>query len=49
MSGPYLAWTDRGRCPYLYHNVGGDLVSPPLGMRSSVPLGGKSKRIGGVE
>ena len=42
MSGPYLSWADRGRCPYLYHNVRRDLVSPPLGMRSSVPLGGKS-------
>ena len=48
VTGPYLAWTDTKRCPYLYHNVGGDLVSPPLGMRSSVPLGGKSSRIGGV-
>ena len=48
MSGPYLGWYDKGKCPYLYHNVGGDLVSPPLGMRSSVPLGGKSSRTGGV-
>ena len=49
MSGPYLSWTDGGRHPYLYHIVGGDLVSPPLGMRSSVPLGGESSRIGGVQ
>ena len=48
VSGPYLAWVDKHKCLYLYHNVGGNLVSPPLGMRSSVPLGGKSSRIGGV-
>ena len=46
VSGPYLAWVDKHKFLYLYHNVGGDLVSPPLGMRSSVPLGGKSSRIG---
>ena len=44
MSGPYLGWADIGKCPYLYHDVGGDLVSPPSGMRSSVPLGGESSK-----
>jgi hypothetical protein len=41
VSGPYLSWADRSYANYLYHNVSGDLVHPPSGMRSSVPLGGE--------
>ena len=41
MSGPYLGWADMDKSPYLYRDVEGDLLSPPKGMRSAVPLGGK--------
>ena len=44
MSGPYLGWADTGSCPYLYRDVDGDLLSPPKGMRSAVPLGGECGR-----
>ena len=42
MSGPYVSWADRTHANYLYHDVSGDLMHPPSGMRSSVPLGGKA-------
>ena len=41
MSGPYVSWADRDRASYLYHDVSGNLIHPPSGMRSSVPLGGE--------
>ena len=41
VSGPYLGWADEGKCPYLYRDVVGDLLSPPSGVRSAVPLGGE--------
>ena len=41
VSGPYVGWADTGHCNYLYHDVSGDLIHPPSGMRSSVPLGGE--------
>lgn len=42
VSGPYVSWDDcaKGYANYLYHDVAGDLIHPPSGMRSSVPLGG---------
>lgn len=41
VSGPYVGWADRSHANYLYHDVSGDLIHPPSGMRSSVPLGGE--------
>ena len=41
VTGPYVGWADTGMCNYLYQLIGNDLVHPPSGMRSSVPLGGK--------
>ena len=41
VSGPYLGWADLDKSPYLYRDVDGDLLSPPKGMRSAVPLGGE--------
>ncbi len=41
VSGPYVGWADRYNFRYLFHDVSGDLIPPPSGMRSSVPLGGE--------
>ncbi len=41
VSGPYSGWADKRNCNYLFHDVSGDLIPPPSGMRSSVPLGGE--------
>ena len=40
VSMPYIGWADSFKCNYLYQENDGDLVSPPSGMRSSVPHGG---------
>ena len=42
VTGPYVGWAERYKCAYLYHELGGKLLHPPSGMRSSVPLGGQS-------
>ncbi len=44
VSGPYVGWADQAACNYLYRSISGDLVEPPSGMRSSVPLGGECSR-----
>ena len=41
VSGPYVGWADTTHANYLYRDVAGDLMHPPSGLRSSVPLGGK--------
>ena len=41
VSGPYVGWADRQHFNYLYQSVSGELLHPPSGMRSSVPLGGE--------
>ena len=38
---PYIGWADVNQCNYLFRLVGEDLVHPPSGIRSSVPLGGE--------
>ena len=40
VSTPYISWTDRGHVNYLHQKNSGYLVSPPSGMRSSIPHGG---------
>ena len=40
VSLPYIGWADVGGTNYLYQENDGYLVSPPSGMRSSVPHGG---------
>ena len=42
VSDAYTSWADSyGQTSYLFQSVGGVLVHPPTGMRSSVPLGGE--------
>ena len=42
VTGSYTSWADTyGQTSYLFQSVGGVLVHPPSGMRSSVPLGGE--------
>ncbi len=48
VTGPYMAWGNTDVCNYLFRDVSGDLIPPPSGMRSSVPLGGERKCIGAV-
>ncbi len=47
VSRPYMGWAVEETFNYLYHSVSGDLLHPPSGMRSSVPLGGECSRWGG--
>ena len=45
VSGPYVGWADTKSANYLFHDVAGDMLHPPSGMRSSVPLGGKASSV----
>ena len=40
VSMPYSGWADKGHVNYLHQKNSGYLVSPPSGMRSSIPHGG---------
>ena len=40
VSMPYIVWADVGECNYMHQENDGYLVSPPSGMRSSIPHGG---------
>ena len=40
VSMPYIGWADKGHVNYLHQKNSGYLVSPPSGMRSSIPHGG---------
>ena len=40
VSMPYNSWSEVGNVNYLHQKNSGYLVSPPSGMRSSIPHGG---------
>ena len=41
VSMPYKSWSEVGNVNYLHQKNSGYLVSPPSGMRSSIPHGGR--------